>query len=94
VAIIPLSIATKQREGKRKATVLALLERLGGATLEEIMAETAWQKNSVRGFISTLGRKHGYTVASIRRQPRSQSDPVTVFSTAGTAAAKNRPLSI
>jgi hypothetical protein len=58
----------KQREGTRKATVLALLERAGGATLEEIMAETAWQKHSVRGFISTLASKHGYTVTSTRRE--------------------------
>jgi hypothetical protein len=58
----------KQREGTRKATVIALLEREGGATLEEIMAETAWQKHSVRGFISTLGNKHGYTIVSTRRE--------------------------
>ena len=37
--------APKQREGTRKTTVVALLERAGGATLEEIMAETAWQKH-------------------------------------------------
>ena len=60
--------APKQREGTRKATVLALLERAGGATLEEIMAATAWQKHSVRGFISTLGSKHGYNVVSTRRE--------------------------
>jgi hypothetical protein len=60
--------APKQREGTRKATVIALLEREGGATLEEIMAETAWQKHSVRGFISTLGSKHGYTIVSTRRK--------------------------
>ena len=60
--------APKQREGTRKATMIALLEREGGATLEEIMAETAWQKHSVRGFISTLGSKHGYTIVSTRRE--------------------------
>jgi hypothetical protein len=60
--------APKQREGTRKAIVVALLERPGGATLEEIVAATDWQKHSVRGFISTLGSKHGYTVASIRRE--------------------------
>jgi hypothetical protein len=60
--------APKQREGTRKATVIALLEREGGATLEEIMAETAWQKHSVRGFISTLASKHGYTIVSTRRE--------------------------
>jgi Protein of unknown function (DUF3489) len=32
------------------------------------MAATAWQKHSVRGFISTLGSKHGYTIASIRQE--------------------------
>jgi hypothetical protein len=60
--------APKQREGTRKATVIALLERDGGATLEEIMAETKWQKHSVRGFISTLASKHGYAVVSTRRE--------------------------
>jgi hypothetical protein len=68
--------APKQREGTRKATVLALLERADGATLEEIMAATEWQKHSVRGFISTLGSKHGYTVASIRRE----TDQARVYS--------------
>ena len=58
----------KQREGTRKATVLALLERQGGATLEEIMSETQWQKHSVRGFISTLASKHGHVIASTRRE--------------------------
>jgi len=60
--------APKQREGTRKATVIALLEREGGATLEEIMSATSWQKHSVRGFISTLGSKHGYTIVSARQE--------------------------
>jgi hypothetical protein len=67
--------APKQREGTRKATVLALLERSGGATLEEIMAATLWRKHSVRGFISTLASKHGYAIASIRRE----SDKARVY---------------
>jgi hypothetical protein len=50
------------------ATVVALLERAGGATLEEIVAATSWQRHSVRGFISTLGSKQGYTVTSVRRE--------------------------
>jgi hypothetical protein len=60
--------APKHREGTRMATVVGLLERAGGATLEEIVAATSWQKHSVRGFISTLGSKHGYTVTSVRRE--------------------------
>ena len=63
--------APKQREGTRKATVLALLEREGGATVEEIMAETLWQKHSVRGFISTLASKHGHVITSTRRETDS-----------------------
>jgi len=48
--------------------VIALLERAGGATLEELMAATLWQKHSVRGFISTLASKGGYTIVSTRRE--------------------------
>jgi hypothetical protein len=70
--------APKQREGTRKATVLALLERSGGATLEEIMSETAWQKHSVRDFISTLASKGGYMITSIRRE----TDQARVYSIA------------
>jgi len=60
--------APKQREGTRKAIVIALIERAGGATLEEITAATSWQKHSVRGFIPTLASKHGYAVVSTRRE--------------------------
>jgi hypothetical protein len=58
--------------------VIALLDRAGGATLEEIMSATSWQKHSVRGFISTLGSKHGYTVVSTRRE----SDKARMYSMA------------
>jgi hypothetical protein len=68
--------APKQREGTRKATVIALLQRAGGATLDEIMAATAWQKHSVRGFISTLASKHGCMITSTRRE----TDQARVYS--------------
>ncbi len=35
---------------------------------DEIMAALDWQKHSVRGFLSTLGSKHGYTITSVRRE--------------------------
>src|SRR5258708_26307579 len=40
------------RSNTRAAQVIALLERPGGASLKDIMAATAWQAHSVRGFIS------------------------------------------
>jgi hypothetical protein len=66
--------AHKQREGTRKATVLALLERDGGATLEEIMAATLWQNapsaaSSPHSAASTATR----SLASAGRASRLES---------------------
>ena len=55
------------REGSKTATVVALLERKGGASLAEIMKATGWQAHSVRGFISgTLGKKMSRKVESTK----------------------------
>lgn len=40
----------------RKDAIIALISRPNGATLAEIMKATEWQKHSVRGVISILGR--------------------------------------
>jgi Protein of unknown function (DUF3489) len=40
------------REGSKTATVIALLQRPNGATLEEIMTQMGWQKHTVRGFMA------------------------------------------
>jgi hypothetical protein len=60
--------AKPAREGTTKATVIAMMQRKGGATLEEIMKITAWQKHTVRGFISILGSKDGMKISSSRRE--------------------------
>jgi hypothetical protein len=56
------------REGCKKAIVLDMLKRAGGATLQEIMAATVWQAHSVRGFLSgSLGKKMGLAIESTKR---------------------------
>jgi transcription initiation factor IIE alpha subunit len=56
------------REGTHKAEVIAMMQRKGGATLEEIAKATGWQKHTVRRFISILGSKGGMKIASSRRE--------------------------
>jgi hypothetical protein len=60
--------AGKPREGTHKAEVIAMMQRKGGATLEEIVKATGWQKHTVRGFISIVGSKGGMKIASSRRE--------------------------
>jgi hypothetical protein len=61
--------ASSARSGSKKAVVIGLLKRKGGATLTQIMAATEWQAHSVRGFISgALGKNMGLTINSAKRQ--------------------------
>jgi hypothetical protein len=60
--------AGKPREGTHKAEVIVMMQRKGGATLEEIVKATGWQKHTVRGFISILGSKGGMEIVSSRRE--------------------------
>lgn len=48
--------ATASRRSK-KAAVIAMMKRAKGVTLEEIIGTTGWQRHTVRGFVSILGRK-------------------------------------
>ena len=41
----------------KKAEVIAMMRRPRGASLADIMAATGWQKHTVRGSVSILGKK-------------------------------------
>ena len=48
----------------KKAEVIGMMKRAKGATLDEIVAATGWQKHAVRGFVSILGSKGGEKIDS------------------------------
>jgi hypothetical protein len=48
----------------KKAEVIAMMKRAKGVTLAEIMQATGWQKHTVRGFVSILGKKGGEKIES------------------------------
>ena len=52
----------------RKAMVLAMIARKNGATLDEIMAATDWQRHTVRGFISIAGRDPEIQIESTKNE--------------------------
>jgi hypothetical protein len=56
----------KADRANKKAEVLALMKRAKGATLAEIITATGWQPHTVRGFVSTLGKKGGENIESTK----------------------------
>ncbi len=53
------------RAGTKQATLIDLLKRKTGATIDDLVKATGWQSHSVRGAISgTLKKKLGLTVTS------------------------------
>jgi len=58
--------AKTPRAESKGAKILVLSGRLTGATLAEITKATEWQAHSVRGFLSTTGKKRGLTIESAK----------------------------
>jgi hypothetical protein len=60
---------TKTKPQTKSDTVIAMLDRAKGATLDEICKATAWQPHSARAFLTGL-RKKGFALA--REQLRAE----------------------
>src|ERR1022692_3839158 len=60
--------ATTPRPESKGAKILGLIGRAKGSPLAEIMKATEWQAHSVRGFISTAGKKHGVEIESSKNE--------------------------
>ncbi len=60
--------ASTPRPASKGAKILDMIVRAKGATLAEIRKATDWQAHSVRGFISTAGKKHNITIESSKNE--------------------------
>lgn len=61
------------RAGTKQALLIAMLQRSEGATMEEIIAATQWQRHSARGVMSgALGKKLGLVVTSAKEEARGR----------------------
>ena len=58
--------AAAPRAESKGAKILEMIARAKGDTLAEIMKATDSQAHSVRGFISTAGKKHGVQIDSAK----------------------------
>jgi len=61
------------RTGSKQETIIGLLQRPEGATIEEMAKATGWQSHSVRGVMSgTLKKKLGFAIASEKVEERGR----------------------
>jgi hypothetical protein len=59
---------TTPSEKSKKAIVIDMMKRKGGATLNEIAEETGWARHTIRGFVSIAGSKLGLTIESSKNE--------------------------
>jgi len=69
---------TESAHGGKKAEVITMLQKPGGATLQAIMDATGWQAHTTRGFIAgTLKTKMGLQVESFKNEAKERSYRIT-----------------
>ncbi len=84
----------KAERTNKKAEVIAMMQRAKGATLDEIVKATGWQRHTVRGFVSILGSKEARRSnlprtlrVSERTKSRSSRRPPTFSQNAASGQA-------
>jgi len=71
------AVRSGERAQSKGAQILEMIGRAKGATLAEIMAAAGWQAHSVRGFISTAGKKHGVKIESRKNESGERAYRIT-----------------
>ena len=74
----PEKAATGVKAGTKQALLVEMLEREGGASLDEITAATSWLPHSARAMLTGL-RKRGFTITNekvegVRRYRATKAD--------------------
>lgn len=70
----PAPKARTPRTGTKQAKLIEMLCAEGGATIDEIVAETGWQPHTVRGAMSgALKKKLGLTITSEKIEGRGRA---------------------
>jgi hypothetical protein len=66
--VSPKKVAPAKEPGPtKKDQVIALIGRKHGASIDEIMTATGWQRHTIRGFVSILN-KGGAKIASSKSE--------------------------
>ena len=61
----------------KKAEVIAMMKRAKGATLAEIAELTGWQRHTIRGFVSILGKKGDHKIESSKNSEGERTYKIT-----------------
>jgi hypothetical protein len=62
-------VKSKMRGESKQAMLIKLLERPGGATIDEMSRATGWERHSIRGMMSgVLKKRLGLSIASEKEE--------------------------
>jgi hypothetical protein len=62
-------LPSNPKRSSKQDEVIAMLRRLEGVTVDEVVSVTGWQRHTVRGvFSGTLKKKLGLTLASAQEE--------------------------